>query len=311
LSCSHCFNDSGVSGEDELDFDHVCDVVDMACDAGFTEIQITGGEALTREDIIQIIEYIYAKNMPVLLQTNGVMDNRVLKQLLSLDAKRTVFIVSLDGFETNSKLRGSSATESTIGFIDAVSPRFNTRINTLLSSEISDREIHAMVDFAIKVGAILAFNPIVPTGRGDVSRLMRSGEYFRHMACLQKMNGEIRKGFMYDEETGLFYDNEDCPVRRGKGIFVNSAGDCYPCGFLEGIIETRIGNVIEDGGFIGLEMGYPVGCKEITHECASCEHYLAKRCFAGCPARIYAMCGNFKGREYYCMAPYSGRRFNV
>ena len=307
LRCAHCFNRSGDGGRDALSCAQVCSVVETARGAGAGEVQLTGGESLAREDIFDIIAYIHAARVSIFLQTNGVIDDNVMRGLLDLDPSYTHIIISLDGFETNTAFRGSQATASTVRSIETLSKRFPTRINTLLSANISDGEILRLIELSEKTGATLAFNPIIPSGRGQMADMAQPQPFFRRMAWIQKVGAHTRKGYGYDARSGLFSDNMDCPVRRNESIFVSDNGDCYPCGFFDGVSQMRMGNLLAlSGGFQEIMRRYPGGCGTINGECASCPHYVEKRCFAGCPARIYAIHGHLAGREYYCMKRYGG-----
>ena len=306
LRCMHCFNSSGDAKSDELSFDEVRAVIDMAHGDNMEEVQLTGGEALMRDDIFKIIDYIHSKGMSILLQTNGALNESVLHKLTGLNRQLTGFIISMDGLETNTAFRGQAVTDMAIRTIETLAVHFPIRINALLSARISDEEIFRLIGLSVKTGAKLAFNPIIPLGRGSISDMNELNEFFCRMMWIQKVGFGIRKSFEYDTNTGLFSENENCPVRRKSAIFVSSNGDCYTCGFFEGVPDMRLGNLIKQkGGFKGMIDKYPDKCGNINSECATCDHYIEKRCFAGCPARIYAICGNLNGREYYCMKQFT------
>ncbi|MDR1028532.1 MAG: radical SAM protein [Clostridiales Family XIII bacterium] len=305
LRCAHCFNDSGKTLRDEPDAARICSVIEKASAEGFSEIQITGGEALVREDIWDILDFAGAKGLTVLLQTNGVIDDRVMDKLRRSDPERTGFIISVDGFETNDALRGAGVTDRALRSVRVLSGRFRVRINTLLTAQISDSEIRRMIDFAGQTGAALAFNPIIPIGRSGISDMGDPRELFKRMVWIEKAGVNIRKGFTYDAQAKSFCENENCPVRTRDGVFVSADGDCYPCGFFDGLEEMRLGNIMEDGdGFASVMRNYPAGYDEINRECAVCFYYKTGKCFAGCPARIHALHDRFGGREYYCMKQY-------
>jgi len=305
LHCSHCFNQSGESEEtDTLTTDQVCKIVDAACREGYENIQITGGEALLRMDIFEIIDHIHSKNMYLSMQTNGVINTSVVTKLLLLNPKLTEFIVSLDGIQTHSYFRGKSAVQKTIESIRKLSSLFPLRINSLLSAHISRNEITEMIDIARSANASIAFNPISPSGRGKADDMMTCNDYFANMIELQNYADiRIRKGFDYN--NGCFNEIEDCPVRKGTAIFVSHNGDCYPCGFLEVHKDLCMGNLVAlDYDLNKVFQNYPEKCKIITSECVSCKYYLSKNCFAGCPARIFACSNTFNAREKYCMKEY-------
>jgi len=279
----------------------------MAHTEAITELQLTGGEALIREDIWEIISYAHTRGLVVLLQTNGVIGSPVMEKLQALDPKLTRIIVSIDGIETNGALRGASVTDNAIRTVKTLSARFPVRINTLLTARIGDEEIDRLIKLATQTGAEIAFNPMIPRGRGNISDMADPKEFFERMVWIEKAGSNIRKGFTYDAQTRQFQDNENCPVRRGDSLFVASNGDCYPCGFLDGYVELRMGNMLrQNGGFAAIKRNTPAGCCDVSTECAACAHYINKHCFAGCPARIYALHAHFEGCEFYCMKKHGG-----
>lgn len=302
LRCSHCYNRSG-EGEsgDALNTEQVCRIIDAACREGYGCVQITGGEALLRSDIFEIIEQVHARNMIASIQTNGVIDSGVMEKLMRLNPEQVEFIVSLDGIRTQSRFRGETAAEKTVATIRKLSTLFPLRINTLLSAHLSADEIAAIVELARCCGASVAFNPVCPSGRGKECDMMPRFDYFAHMLRLQDEEGvHIRKSFEYRD--GRFSENEDCPVRKGTAIFVSHNGDCYPCGFLETHRNLCMGNLVRSHYDLNKMFGhYPEACRKITAECLSCDHYFSKACFAGCPARIFACNNTFDAKEIYCM----------
>ena len=303
LQCAHCFNGSGVTGTDELTCDQVCRVLQAGKDDGFTEVQLTGGEPLIREDIFQIIEWARRKKLVVYLQSNGVIGETVMKKLENADPQFLRFIISLDGFKTNSRFRGSTVTDRSVQSIQILSSRFNLRINTLLSAYMGQDEIDALILLAQSTGAALAFNPVIPMGRSKLDDMMPPEQYFFQMTRIR--GDQVRCGFSCDGKTGSFQENEDCSVRHGQGFFVAANGDCYPCGFLEDVPGMRLGNIFEAGGDIRrLFKNYPAGCHGMAEECVVCDLHLSKQCHGGCPARIYACNRRFDVPEYYCMRKY-------
>ncbi|MDR2816275.1 MAG: radical SAM protein [Proteiniphilum sp.] len=305
LHCSHCFNQSGEREDtDDLTTDQALNVIDAACREGYECMQLTGGEALLRRDIFDIIRHIHARGMLVSIQTNGVIGKKVMAALMLLDAGRTEFIVSLDGIRTHSAFRGREAMLQTMASIRQLSPLFPLRINSLLSAHISRQEVGAVIDLAYSVNASVAFNPVCLSGRGKAADVMGCADYFARMIELQRQGGvRIRKGFDYAD--GSFRETEDCPVRKGTAIFVSHNGDCYPCGFLEVHKELCMGNLVAlRYDLKQVFRNYPVTCRKVTDACLSCAYYLSRHCFAGCPARIFAANNTFDAREIYCMKAY-------
>jgi MoaA/NifB/PqqE/SkfB family radical SAM enzyme len=312
LHCSHCFNRSGEKDEGEvLTTEQVCRIIDAACGEGYECLQITGGEALLRPDIFEIISHIYSKDRVVAIQTNGVIRTPVMEKLMLLNPGRMEYIVSLDGIQTQAYFRGQAATQNAIVSIHKLSTRFPVRINTLLSAHITASELTGLLNLARAANATIAFNPLCPSGRGKASDAMKCEDYFACMTELQRHTDiRIRKGFTCNK--GHWAETEDCPVRKGAAIFVSHTGDCYPCGFLAGYKNLRMGNLLALGYDLKkIFLNYPASCRQITAECISCEYYLSRNCFAGCPARIFAANNTFDAREKYCLKEYHVNKLNI
>ncbi|PGM47120.1 radical SAM/SPASM domain-containing protein [Bacillus thuringiensis] len=97
LRCKHCYL-TDYSGKDELTKKEIFSLIDEASEMGVHEIHITGGEPTVRNDLKEIIEYIYSKGMHGKLYTNGIsLDEDFLEFLsyIGIDGVK----VSLDGFK--------------------------------------------------------------------------------------------------------------------------------------------------------------------------------------------------------------------
>lgn len=142
LNCKHCFNERGKVQKRLLTYSEIILLVEDAKEnIGIEEIQISGGEPTQRPDFFVIIKELQRKGLRILLQSNGVYDSPIIKEILKLPEEKLSLIVSLDGIETNDYFRGQGATQKIIDNIKILSKKFQIRINTLLSSKITLEEI--------------------------------------------------------------------------------------------------------------------------------------------------------------------------
>ena len=105
LRCSHCVFNSGHRSEN-CSFAEIEKFLTDARSIGASRIDITGGEALTREDIFDIIALAKSLGYRIELLSNGIaLSDEVIKRLLSLKLDAVgISLESLD-YETNKKIR--------------------------------------------------------------------------------------------------------------------------------------------------------------------------------------------------------------
>lgn len=91
--CKHCYHTFDKYGErKELSTKEVFQIIDDVYDLGVFRITLSGGEALLRPDIMDVLEYIHSKHMLLVLFTNGLLlDNNIIDVL----AKNGCALVSL------------------------------------------------------------------------------------------------------------------------------------------------------------------------------------------------------------------------
>lgn len=305
LECRHCFNFGGRTEGILLTVPEITRVIEEAKDfLGITEVQLTGGEPTQRPEILAIISNLFERGLNVLVQTNGVFNSQLREQFLKLPEDRLVFIISLDGIETNDYFRGQGVTAKVIDNIKILSRKFRIRINTLLSSKIKWDEVEKLARIANRPGLTLAFNPVCPEGRANSHLLMPPGQYFEWMHKLEEIRERgVRVRKCFDFNNGHMTETEECPVRKGSAIFVAADGSVYPCGFLANNPLLYSGSV-RDFSIAESTGKIPTSCKTVPKECLHCEFYTKGYCHAGCPARIYAINGTFDKADVYCMAKY-------
>ncbi|MFO0664064.1 MAG: radical SAM protein [Polyangiaceae bacterium] len=106
LACRHCGSRAGRARPDELSTDEALDLVRQMADLGVQEVTLIGGEAYLREDWLQILDALVARNILVGMTTGGrgLTEERVAQA--KAHGLRGVSI-SLDGDrDTHDRLRG-------------------------------------------------------------------------------------------------------------------------------------------------------------------------------------------------------------
>lgn len=106
LRCTHCYMNSGVRTQNELNTIEILDVITKFKKAKGTKIVLSGGEVLMRPDFPIIVESCKAHGLTVEVLTNGTLWNKELieKVVSSIDKIQ----ISIDGYceKENAKVRG-------------------------------------------------------------------------------------------------------------------------------------------------------------------------------------------------------------
>lgn len=162
LKCEHCYNAQYAQKvDDELTTDEIFDLIKQLRDLGVRQVVLTGGEALTRQDFLSIVEEFISNRIRVSsVFSNGILlSDEVLEFLTHCGSKVNTFI-SLDGLtpQSHNALRMSSSLNSTDIFesaIDAIKRTVNsglsTRINTIIHRS-NFEELPNMYDYLNRLG---------------------------------------------------------------------------------------------------------------------------------------------------------------
>jgi MoaA/NifB/PqqE/SkfB family radical SAM enzyme len=113
LRCKYC--NSWLRNYTELNTEDVFRTISTLSRMGTRVIRITGGEPLLRNDIVDIINYIYSLGIFVALSTNGILFPEKIAKINKLDS----VTISLDGPEKiHDSIRGEGSYNKAIQAID-------------------------------------------------------------------------------------------------------------------------------------------------------------------------------------------------
>jgi len=174
LACRHCWlapkyqPDGGTGGH--LDFELFKMAIDEGQPLGLQSVKLTGGEPLLHPDFIRIIELLYDKGLPFIIESNGTLMTRELAQHL-MEHKLDHISFSLDGATAAShdSFRGVLGSfEKTCNAVEyMVEVGFHPQVIMSVHSGNVD-EIEPLVRLAEKMKAgSVKFNLVQPTGRGE------------------------------------------------------------------------------------------------------------------------------------------------
>ena len=179
-----------------MTYEEILRVVRIAADLGVTKIRVTGGEPLTRRDVIPFIKRLSKIEgiQDLGVSTNGtLLSNRVkgydtAAQALSKAGVRTIN-VSLDTLDESTyvAITGRPYLNRVIEGIDhSLDAGFErVKINSVLMRGRSEDEILELVDFSHKRNLILRFIEMMPVSSNDVlkdSNFLPCGEVIKSLS---------------------------------------------------------------------------------------------------------------------------------
>jgi radical SAM protein with 4Fe4S-binding SPASM domain len=184
LRCVHCYSDSHAQKyPGELTHDEAKRVIDDLAAFNVPAVLFSGGEPLTRPDLLELMEYAVTSGLRVTLSTNGTLIDEPTAQWLR-ELGLTYVGISLDGIgETNDLFRGKKgAYDSAVRgmrYCRAVGQKVGLRL-TLTRRNCMD--LHDIFDF-IETEDIqrACFYHLVYSGRGNAADELTTGEIRRAM----------------------------------------------------------------------------------------------------------------------------------
>jgi len=320
LRCEHCYLDAGTrmaGGDDELSSDEVKGLIDQIADLGDEcMVVMTGGEPLLRPDIEDLVAHAAARELMVVLGTNGL--GLTPERIEGLQAAGLAGAgISVDSLEPgfHDDFRGCPGSwTKTMAALDAC--RAAGLVFQLHFSVTDDNahEFEAMVEFARSAGA-LALNVffLVCTGRGekvtnisaqtyedvlrrvtqaahDTPDLMiraKCAPHFKRMALELDPNWPITLAQGY-EAGGCLAGTRYCRITPEGGVTA--------CPYM----EDEVGSV-RTTGFADIwnnaAQFQALRAPKLEGRCGDCEY--TKMC-GGCRARPLARDGNLMGEDFLC-----------
>jgi len=316
FNCKHCRANAGISGNEKELTGEQCKRI-LASAAGFSKpvIILTGGEAMERGDIYELIRYGRDLGLRMVMATCGYPINDESAARLK-EAGILALSISLDGAsaQIHDAFRQSvGAFDSAVKAAEAArraGMRF--QINTTITKS-NATELLRIAELAEKLGAY-CFNPfiLVPTGRGEeiAEEILEPGEYEKllHNLLRIKLESAIEVRVTCGPEFArvcreaktkkLIGSVSGCMGGRGFG-FISYRGDVQTCGFL----DISAGNLIENGFDFGKIWLGSEFLKEIRNvsaykgNCGICEYVGV---CGGCRARAFTMSGDYLAADPIC-----------
>lgn len=319
LRCIHCRASAQTSAEqNELATQEWFDLLDDISSFSRPIIILSGGEALLREDVFDIIRYGRERGLRMVIATCGMpLTQQTAHKLKQSGIKRVS--VSIDGkdADTHDAMRGEKGI-----FDKAISA---TRI---LKSEGIEFQINATVtrgnvgqlgdilELAKKLGAV-SFHPffLVPVGRArELKEMQASPQQYEgalnwlyeqskkeSISCRPTCAPHYFRILAQDSHSHSSFglDAKTSGCIGGKSFcFISSRGKVYPCGFLEAVC----GDVKMDNFEKIWQQSIVFNClrdmESYKGKCGECEYV---RVCGGCRARAYEATGDYLEEEPECI----------
>ncbi|KTG21073.1 TIGR04053 family radical SAM/SPASM domain-containing protein [Haloferax profundi] len=269
LACDHCRADAHPARHpDELTTSEGKHLLDQAREFGPGQLVVlSGGDPLTRPDLVELIEYGTSRGLRMTLTPSGTSSLTPETVHRLSDAGVTRLAVSLDGAtpDTHDTFRGESGSfEQTVRAARAARDAgLPVQINTTVCAQTVD-ELPALRDLVDELGAVLwSVFFLVPIGRGRVLEPITPDRAETVMQWLSEVSDDAPFGVKTTEAP--FYrrvaiqhrrDANETPtdddigrrlgITAGDGFaFVSHTGELYPSGFLPESAGT-----VRDGGLV-------------------------------------------------------------
>jgi heme b synthase len=330
LFCAHCRGSSTPdSYRDELSTKECFRLVDQILEVGRPIIILTGGEPLSRPDVLEIARYAAGKGLRVVMGTNGTLvTEEIASQLQAVPISRIGISLDFPVAELQDNFRGQSGAFAAAmkGIANARRAGIEIQINTTIT-RLNVDYLDELLGLALEVGAV-AFHPfmLVPTGRGKglasvelpperyeqtlhwlYDKQLELGDrmffkptdvphYLRVVKQRQKQNqpeaAKIATG--HDRANTI---TRGCLAGTGF-CFVSYQGKVKGCGYL----DVEAGDIRKQG-FARVWADSPLfrqlrDLANLKGKCAVCEY---KRICGGCRARAYEATGDYLEAEPYCI----------
>lgn len=324
LKCRHCWispkYQAGGRSYPTLPFPLFKSIIDQGMDLGLKTVKLTGGEPLLHPQILEILEYIKAKELRLTIETNGTLCTKEVAKAIAA-CKNPFVSISIDGPDeaTHEWVRGVP------GCFDAALNGFKNLVDEGIKPQVimsimrrNHKQLKAVVSLAESVGAgSVKFNIVTPIARGE--KLHEQGETLtiEELVDLDKwVNTEIAPSAkipVFSSQPLAFKSLGKMLGDKGCGcgvcgimgiIGVLPDGSYALCGIGENIPELKFGNAVSDRleevwrhspVILSLREGLPGRLGGICKDCA-----MKAICKGNCIAMNYYRSHSLWEPYWYC-----------
>jgi cyclic pyranopterin phosphate synthase len=189
LQCPYCHREGQTSSSTEMSADEILRITQVALALGISRVKLTGGEALLRSDILEIVKGLAELRglKDLSMTTNGTLLASKAKALRENGLTRVnVNLPTLDS-RVYRELIGGNLKDVLEGIKVAVElGLYPVKLNMLVLKGINDEEIPRMVNFAKRSGTILQIIELEPIN-------VKPAYYSRRHQPLNDVEAELEK----------------------------------------------------------------------------------------------------------------------
>ena len=232
LRCRHCWiqpkYQGGERDDPALDLDLFKSIIEQAKPLGLSTVKLTGGEPLLHPQIHEILSFIRAQDLRLIVETNGILCSEEISRKIAT-CKNPYVSVSLDGtsYETHEWMRGvRGCFDATLeGIRNLVKAGFKPQIIMSVLRRNRDQMEH-IVHLAEDLGCgSVKFNIVIPIARGK--ELEAEGELFSIEELLE-IGRWVEQDLSASTDLRIVYSHPPAFRTLGK-MFGESADGCQVC----------------------------------------------------------------------------------
>ncbi|MFO0649706.1 MAG: radical SAM protein [Polyangiales bacterium] len=240
-ACQHCYQIQGLKGE--LSLDDVRRVLDDLAAEGVLTVNVSGGEATLRHDLVEILAHARARGFAVRLYTNAfLIDEAYAERLAAIGLYEVhVSVYSAEPSEHDAATRVPGSFARTLAGIRAMRDRGMRVVVKSPATVFSSEGAPAVERLARSLGCeFRASASITPMEDGSLAPLDVAASP-EHLVATGLLRPWAPRGDITEERTG-FLSTGSCGVGK-TGVVVLPNGDVLPC------TDTpiRLGNALEEG----------------------------------------------------------------
>ena len=317
LKCFHCYVEATESKScDELTLAEVSTIIDDAVALGTTELSLTGGEVLLRQDLPEILQMGHDAGMGLRFVTNGsLIDEKWMDRLRPFPIK--LVTVSLDAIDEkiHNEIRGCDCHKATMeGIQRLLAEDYRVSVITAFCRE-NLPDFDNILQFCIEHGLDWQVQMTSVKGRCPKERVLDENEYYElgtkvAQAIVDKPPINIipmddLATFSRFHPLDVLSQTWQCGCSGGRlNMFIRADGSVTPCSAIS-FEPFIVGNIRETSLREICEQELCKKCLEpwlsvekLEGVCARCPN--RKRCLAGCPEILCTMCqGRHENRYCY------------
>lgn len=312
LRCIHCLTSSGMKAKKEIDTDSMKKLLTEMNDAGIFEINVGGGEPLTRKDAVELLGFASDLEICIDLLTNGTLIDIDLANQLK-DIKLRSIAISLDGAtrETHDSIRGKGSYKNVLKSIKILSSikRHNLYLHmTLMRHNIKELKAFVNLSEELSVDSFgISFVRYQGRAKTDENIMIKPDEYNQILNEAIEISKNTEKPFYIktflpgvdDEGSSRLYSGFGCGAAR-VNCSLDASGNLVPCNFFnmtgkpDNVFDKGLVNIWQNNQFFNLLRNLSGNDK-----CLSCKHFTD--CRGGCRAQAEQLFGDINAPDYYCL----------